>query len=209
MSDLLPLAAAGLAGYLVGAIPVGLMLARTFGLGDVRKIGSGNIGASNVLRTGNRLAALLTLLLDAAKGAGPVLAAGLIWPGGDEAAAIAGLGAFLGHCFSVYLGFWGGKGVATGFGVFMAWSWGIGLICALVWLAAALVTRRASAAALATTAAALVLFGLWGDSLFFAGAAVMSAVLIWRHRENIERLRAGEEPQISLGGNRAPKGGAE
>ncbi|MEO0719991.1 MAG: glycerol-3-phosphate acyltransferase, partial [Pseudomonadota bacterium] len=97
MSDLLPLAAAGLAGYLVGAIPVGLMLARTFGLGDVRKIGSGNIGASNVLRTGNRLAALLTLLLDAAKGAGPVLAAGLIWPGGDEAAAIAGLGAF--PCF--------------------------------------------------------------------------------------------------------------
>lgn len=189
---------AGLAGYLIGSTPVGALLAKAFGLGDLRAVGSGNIGASNVLRTGNRLAALLTLVLDAAKGAVPALVAAHVWPGGVEAGAAAGLGAFLGHCFSIYLGFWGGKGVATGFGAFLAWRWEIAALCALVWLATALATKRSSAASLATTAAALILFPAFGEWTLLAFVAPMAAVLVWRHRGNIDRLLKGEEPKIRL-----------
>ena len=137
-----------LSGYVVGGLPFGLIVTRAFGLGDIRNIGSGNIGATNVLRSGNKLAALATLILDVAKGAAPALIAWHYF--GPLAAAAAGFGAFLGHCFSPYLGFTGGKGVATGFGVLLAWRWEVGVICAVVWLAAALLSRRSSAGALAT-----------------------------------------------------------
>lgn len=187
------LALALAAGYAVGSVPVGILIAKLFGLPDPRSIGSGNIGATNMLRAGNRWAALATLLLDGAKGALPVLWF-LSW--GDLAAQAAGLGALLGHCFPVWLGFRGGKGVATALGVVLGLHWPAGLLVCATWLAAAGATRISSAGALAATAAAplwLALLDRWEAVL----AACLAAALVWlRHLGNIRRLLAGTEPRI-------------
>lgn len=190
-----------LIGYLIGATPVGLLIARWVGIGDIRRIGSGNIGATNVLRSGNRGAALATLLLDAAKGFIPTALA-FLWYG-PLVASFAGLGAFVGHCFSVYLGFWGGKGVATGLGVLLALRWEIGLLCAAAWLIVVLITRRASAGSLTAAALAVVLFPLYEAWDMFPVVVLMAFVVVYRHRGNIGRLLRGAEPAISLGGRRS------
>lgn len=184
----------GLVGYLLGSVPFGLILSRQLGLGDLRGIGSGNIGATNVLRTGNKGAALATLLLDAAKGALAVLAARAL--AGEDAAQIAGGLAFIGHCFPVWLRFRGGKGVATFLGVTLALAWPVGLAACATWAVAAAVLRYSSAAALLAAGLspvwALVLGR--GEVLFITLAL---AILIYiRHAGNIVRLHRGEEPRI-------------
>ena len=180
-------------GYLLGSIPFGLLVTRAAGLGDVRKIGSGNIGATNVLRTGNKGLAAATLLLDALKGTAAVLIAGRFAP---EFALWAGFAAFLGHLFPVWLGFKGGKGVATYLGVLIGLTWQVALIFAAVWLTVAFLFRYSSLAAL--TAAVVVPVALYFLStpeeagLF----AVMSLIVIVKHRANISRLLAGTEGKI-------------
>jgi glycerol-3-phosphate acyltransferase PlsY len=180
-------------GYLLGSIPFGLLLTRAAGLGDVRKIGSGNIGATNVLRTGNKKLAALTLLLDALKGTAAVLLAGLYGP---DQALMAGLGAFLGHLFPVWLGFKGGKGVATYLGVLVAVAWQGALVFAVTWLAVAFITRFSSLAALVAAVAvpaALYLLGYVQAAQLFL---VMSVIVFVKHRANIGRLLAGTESRI-------------
>jgi len=180
--------------YLIGSVPFGLILARIAGVGDIRRIGSGNIGATNVLRTGRKSLAAATLLLDTAKGAaGPLLAAAWF---AEEAALIAAVAAVVGHMFPVWLNFRGGKGVATGLGALLALSWPSALIAGAVWLLVAVTIRISSLAALVTTA--LAPFHVW----FFAGpwtalTVAVVCILIWtRHRENIARLLRGEESRI-------------
>lgn len=184
-------------GYLLGSIPFGLILTRAAGLGDVRKIGSGNIGATNVLRTGNKGLAALTLLLDALKGSAAVLLAGLYGP---DQAVVAGLGAFLGHLFPVWLGFRGGKGVATYLGVLVAIAWQGALAFAVAWLGVALVTRYSSLAALVAAVAVPVVLYL----LNFVQAAelftLMSVIVFFKHRANIGRLLNGTETRIGAKG---------
>ena len=194
MTDPLHLVLATLLGYLLGSVPFGLLLTRAAGLGDIRAIGSGNIGATNVLRTGHKGLAAATLLLDGVKGAGAVLAgAALAGPAGG---ALAGLAAAIGHMFPLWLGFRGGKGVATGFGVLLAAAPLAGLASALVWLAVAAATRISSAGALAAAAAApLLAWGLTGRLPALLALAV-GALIWWRHRANIARLLAGTEPRI-------------
>jgi glycerol-3-phosphate acyltransferase PlsY len=147
-----------LSGYLVGSIPFGIVIARLFGLGDLRQIGSGNIGATNVLRTGNKLAAALTLLLDAGKGGLAVLVARLVI-GQDDAAQLAGLASFVGHLFPVWLRFKGGKGVATFLGVLLALHWPVGLTACAIWLIAAVLSRMSSLGALAAAIVAPIVAG--------------------------------------------------
>ena len=188
----------GVLGYLLGSIPFGLVLTRLAGLGDIRKIGSGNIGATNVLRTGRKGLAAATLLADAAKGAAAVLLGA--WLAGEEGMLVAGLGAILGHLFPVWLGFKGGKGVATGFGVLLAAAPLAGLISALVWLAMALVTRMSSASALAACVAAPAIAALLGTTRWVEALVIVTAVLIIsRHHANIRRLLAGTESRIGGG----------
>ncbi|HUB12281.1 MAG TPA: glycerol-3-phosphate 1-O-acyltransferase PlsY [Acetobacteraceae bacterium] len=183
-----------LPGYLLGSIPFGLLLTRAAGLGDIRAIGSGNIGATNVLRTGNKALAAATLLLDLGKGAAAVLLAR--WLAGPEAALWGGLGAVLGHLFPVWLRFKGGKGVATGYGVLISAAWPVGLAAGAIWLLAAALLRRSSLAALISFAAAPFLaWGLADAGMIWLAAAI--AVLIYtRHHSNIRRLLAGTEPRI-------------
>jgi glycerol-3-phosphate acyltransferase PlsY len=184
-------------GYLLGTIPFGLLLTRAAGLGDVRSIGSGNIGATNVLRTGNKGLAALTLLLDALKGTAAVFIASH-W--GLPAALLAGLGALLGHIFPVWLGFKGGKGVATYLGVLVALAWEGALVFAIVWLAVAFTTRYSSLAALVAmivVPAALYLLGFGQIALLFV---VLSLIVIAKHRANIRRLMDGTETRIGAGG---------
>jgi glycerol-3-phosphate acyltransferase PlsY len=180
-------------GYLLGSIPFGLLITRAAGLGDVRNIGSGNIGATNVLRTGNKGLAAATLLLDALKGTAAVLIAGSFAP---ELGPWAGLGAFFGHLFPVWLGFKGGKGVATYLGVLIGLAWQVALIFAVVWLAVAFLFRYSSLAAL--TAAVVVPIALYVLSTpQIAGLfALMSLIVIIKHRANIARLLAGTEGKI-------------
>lgn len=180
-------------GYLVGSIPFGVVITRLGGLGDIRKIGSGNIGATNVLRTGNKLLAVLTLLGDGGKGAVAVLAAS---PLGPQAAAAAGLGAFLGHLYPVWLGFKGGKGVATYLGVLAAFAWPAALVFAVVWLLVAFLTRYSSLAALLAAAATpMVLAGL-GNWLGVGLFTVLTVLVFIRHHANLSRLMRGEESRI-------------
>ncbi|MFC4165879.1 glycerol-3-phosphate 1-O-acyltransferase PlsY [Teichococcus aestuarii] len=188
------LLAAALLGYLSGSVPYGLLLTRAAGLGDIRQIGSGNIGATNVLRTGNKKVAAATLLLDALKGVVPVLALGALW--GRDAGLVAGLAALLGHIFPVWLGFKGGKGVATGAGVLLAAAWWVGLACAVLWFVMAKVTRISSASALTACAAAPLVALLSGDLRLAGFALVLALLIIWRHQDNIRRLLAGTEPRI-------------
>jgi len=208
------------AGYLLGSIPFGLILTRAAGLGDVRKIGSGNIGATNVLRTGHKGLAAATLLLDALKGTAAVLLAKtlLFWPWAPVAtdlpaasfAAIfaplamlaAGFAAFIGHLYPVWLGFKGGKGVATYIGVLIGLAWPAALIFCAVWLAAAALTRYSSLAALiASGSTPAVLVALGRPPQLALAFAVMSILLFWRHRDNIRRLLAHTESRI--GGSKA------
>lgn len=180
--------------YALGSVPFGLVMARVFGLGDLRKIGSGNIGATNVLRTGNKLAAFLTLVLDAAKAAAAVLLARAAF--GEDAAQLAGFAAFLGHCFPVWLGFKGGKGVATFLGTLLALSFPVGLAACATWLAIAFAFRWSSLAALAAAASAPEWAWLLGRSEMIALAIGLAALVIWRHAPNIRRLLDGSEPKI-------------
>lgn len=186
-------------GYLLGSIPFGLLLTHAAGLGDVRKIGSGNIGATNVLRTGHKGLAALTLLLDALKGTAAVLIGH--WLGAEGGVAIlaslvAGLAAFLGHVFPVWLGFRGGKGVATYIGVLLGADWSAAVGFCVVWLLVAVLTRYSSLSAL--VAALITPIGVWatGDRPTALLAALMSALLIYKHRANIRRLASGQEPRI-------------
>lgn len=185
-----------IAAYLVGSIPFAIVTSRLFGLEDPRKYGSGNPGATNVLRSGNKGAAALTLLGDSLKGWFAVWAATQL--GFDLCqAALAGLAAFLGHVFSMFLRFNGGKGVATALGVLAGVDARIAIFCAVIWLMVAYTSRYSSAAALSAAAAAPVAaFMFLGPKLAVGVLAVMSAVLIWRHKENIARLRAGTEGRI-------------
>jgi glycerol-3-phosphate acyltransferase PlsY len=184
-----------LGGYLLGAIPFGLVLTRLAGLGDIRKIGSGNIGATNVLRTGNKPLALAVLMLDSGKGAIAVLLAA---QAGEDAALAAGLGAVLGHLFPVWLGFKGGKGVATTLGTLLALAWPVGLIACAVWLAVAVIFRISSAAAL-TAVATTPVAALFLKTPTLALTALLIAALVWyKHAANIGRLLKGTEPRISL-----------
>jgi glycerol-3-phosphate acyltransferase PlsY len=180
--------------YLLGSIPFGIVITRALGLGDLRQIGSGNIGATNVLRTGNKGAAAATLVLDAAKGGIAVLIARATV--GEDAAQVAALASFLGHLFPVWLGFKGGKGVATFLGTLLALAWPVGLAACATWLAVAAVSRISSLSALVATASAPVWLVLF-DRAGMAALAVLLAALVWyRHSANIARLRAGTEPRI-------------
>ncbi|MCQ8242406.1 glycerol-3-phosphate 1-O-acyltransferase PlsY [Rhizosaccharibacter radicis] len=184
--------------YLLGSIPFGLIVTRIGGAGDIRQVGSGNIGATNVLRTGRRGLAAVTLLLDALKGAVAVILVALLMPLLIPLApCVAAVGAVCGHCFPVWLRFRGGKGVATGLGVALALDWRVGLSCCLLWLLVARFSRISSAGALAAFAAMPVLFGLLDGvgPAAVAGLAVALIVFI-RHRDNISRLRAGTEPRV-------------
>jgi glycerol-3-phosphate acyltransferase PlsY len=205
-------------GYLLGSIPFGLVLTRAAGLGDVRKIGSGNIGATNVLRTGNKKLAALTLFLDGFKGAAAVLVvlyAVAPWLGASTGSAaalnlavIAGLGAFLGHVFPVWLGFKGGKGVATYIGVLLGLAWKVGLLFCLIWIVVAYLGRYSSLSALvasALTPAVLLWLGTPALALLFL---VLTVLLYWKHRENIARLLAGTESRIGAKSS-APSGSLE
>jgi len=208
-------------GYLLGSIPFGYLLTRAAGLGDVRNVGSGNIGATNVLRTGRKGLAALTLLLDAVKGTAAVLIGHWVGAAGGVAilaSLLAGLAAFLGHVFPVWLNFRGGKGVATYIGVLLGAFWpGAAIFCA-IWLLLAFLTRYSSLSALAASAATPLLLLLFGDQIadFLIGwqtglsrslqqigaqptaylAVIMTVLLLWKHRANIRRLAAGEEPRI-------------
>ncbi|MDY7098671.1 MAG: glycerol-3-phosphate 1-O-acyltransferase PlsY [Pseudomonadota bacterium] len=189
---------AALLGYLAGSIPFGLLLTKAAGLGDVRNIGSGNIGATNVLRTGNKGLAAGTLVLDLVKGFAPVFAAGLIWAGesGDVAKAFAAGGAVIGHCYPVWLGFKGGKGVATNAGVSFGLGWPIGLAYAFVWLSMLGIFRVSSLAGMSAVVAAAAAAPLFGFPQFFPVLAAIAGLIIYLHRENIGRLIKGEEPRI-------------
>ena len=208
-------------GYLLGSIPFGLILTRLFGAGDIRDIGSGNIGATNVLRTGRKGLAAATLLLDAAKGFAAVWFASLIWADGDNPLLcwlIAGAGALIGHCFPVWLRFKGGKGVATMLGISFALDWRIGLASAVVWLLVTLWMRISSLGGMASAVASpLAAFAIYAtidpNSGFFSGwmdavamlvtgyiLLPMALLVIFQHRANIARLRTGAEPKIGQKG---------
>ena len=183
-----------LIGYGLGSIPFGLILSERLGLGNLREIGSGNIGATNVLRTGNKGAAAATLLLDALKGAVAVLLAHRI--SGDDAAQLAGLTAFLGHCFPLWLGFKGGKGVATFFGILFALAWPVGLACGITWIVAVAITRTSSMGALFAAALSILWVFALGEPRMFILSIMLTALIYWRHWPNIQRLRDGTEPKI-------------
>jgi glycerol-3-phosphate acyltransferase PlsY len=189
---------AALLGYLIGSIPFGLLLTKAAGMGDVRSIGSGNIGATNVLRTGNKGLAVATLVLDLAKGLAPVVIAGQLW--GEIAMAFAAGAAVLGHCFPVWLGFKGGKGVATNAGVSFGLAWPIGLAYAFVWLSVLAIFRVSSLAGMAAVVAAAAAAPLFGYPQFFPVLAAIAVVIIYLHRANIARLMKGDEPKV--GGNK-------
>lgn len=195
MLDALPhFAAAFFVGYLCGSIPFGVLLTRLAGGPDLRTIGSGNIGATNVLRTGKRWAAAATLLCDAGKGALAVVVTQYFQ--GSEASLFAALGAFLGHLFPLWLGFRGGKGVATFFGVTLALDWRVGLLALATWLVMALAARISSLSALVAAVLSPLYMALFGRPLFAMLELVLALIIIATHRENIRRLLSGREPRI-------------
>lgn len=195
MSGLGLWAALAVASYLLGSIPFGLVLTKLAGLGDIRAIGSGNIGATNVLRTGKKGLAAATLLLDGGKGAAAVLLAR--WLVADEfAPLIAGVLAFVGHLYPVWLGFKGGKGVATAIGLWLALAWPVGVGACLLWLLTAFLGRRSSLASLVAIGLTPVLAGFIASVSYVLAALPVTLLVFWRHRGNIERLLAGTEPKI-------------
>lgn len=193
-----PAIIAAVLGYLSGSVPFGLILTRMAGLGDVRAIGSGNIGATNVLRTGNKGLAAATLVLDALKGTVPA-ALGYHFLG-VEGGVIAGFAAFLGHIFPVWLGFKGGKGVATYIGVLLGLDWRVGLLFLIVWIATAAITRYSSLSALVAAVAIPVVEFFIGDIKIAALAVIMSVIIWVKHSANISRLLAGSESRIGSKG---------
>ncbi len=182
-----------LGGYLIGSIPFGLLLTKAAGLGDIRKVGSGNIGATNVLRTGRKGLAAATLILDGLKGAVAILLARQFL--GDQDLVV-GTAVVLGHLFPVWLGFRGGKGVATGLGVILAAAWPVGLACCAIWLIAAKFLKISSAAALTAFVAAPLLALLLSHQEHALMALLIALLVFWRHEANIRRLLAGTEPRI-------------
>ncbi|MXQ09303.1 glycerol-3-phosphate 1-O-acyltransferase PlsY [Alphaproteobacteria bacterium GH1-50] len=188
------LALIALAAYLLGSVPFGVLVTRAMGLGDVRSIGSGNIGATNVLRTGSKKAAAATLLLDGGKGAVAVLAARAV--AGEDAVQLAGLAAFLGHLFPVWLGFKGGKGVATFLGTLLALAFPVGLAACAIWLLTAVVSRISSLSALVAALGAPVVAAFVGHGSAVAMILTMAALIFVKHAPNIRRLMAGTEPRI-------------
>ena len=188
------LALVGLLAYLLGSVPFGILITRAMGLGDLRHIGSGNIGATNVLRTGNRGAAAATLVLDAAKGAVAVLVARAAV--GEDAAQLAGLCAFLGHLYPVWLRFRGGKGVATFLGILLALAWPVGLAACATWAVTAAVTRISSLSALMAAAFSTLWIFLFHQGQMFVLVIILTLLVYQRHSANITRLRAGTEPKI-------------
>tara|TARA_R110002094_G_scaffold30508_3_gene42981 strand:+ start:384 stop:989 length:606 start_codon:yes stop_codon:yes gene_type:complete len=184
----------GVLGYLLGSIPFGLILARVMDLGNLREIGSGNIGATNVLRTGNKTAAALTLVLDAAKGAVAVLLARFF--AGEDAAQLAALMAMLGHCYPIWLKFRGGKGVATFLGLMLALAWPVGIACCIAWLIGAAATRISSMGALAAASSSTFLLVIMGYGYVLLLGIALTIIVFWRHRANIHRIRSGSEPKI-------------
>ena len=192
----LPVILCFLLGYGLGSVPFGLLLTKAAGLGDVRAIGSGNIGATNVLRTGRKSLAAATLLLDVAKGAGAVLLAGWIWPEQPQFPALAGIGAFLGHLYPIWLRFRGGKGVATLAGLVAVLHWPTILVAAAIWLLVLALTRYSSLAGMLGPASGPVtaaLLGRYDLVPLFLGFALL---VLWKHRSNIARLVAGTEPKV-------------
>jgi glycerol-3-phosphate acyltransferase PlsY len=187
--------AAAISSYLLGSIPFGLVLSRLAGYGDIRRIGSGNIGATNVLRTGNKGLAALTLLLDLGKG---VLAAAIARRSGTQPALVAGLCVLLGHMFPIWLGFRGGKGVATALGVLIALAWPVALVAALIWLAVAFMSRYSSLAALIAAVSSAAIAPFLTDRATAFLIAVIALLLILRHHANIRRLISGRESRISF-----------
>lgn len=183
--------------YLLGSIPFGVVMAKIFNLGDLSQIGSGSIGATNVLRTGNKLAAFLTLILDSGKGAIAVVAARAF--AGDDVAGLAGLYAIIGHLYPVFLGFKGGKGFATFLGTLLAISWPVGLAACATWLVTALISRISSLSALMSATLAPVFTFFFYDRVGAAMVLLMSLLIFYRHGDNIRRLRAGREPKIGKG----------
>ncbi|MGY6552381.1 MAG: glycerol-3-phosphate 1-O-acyltransferase PlsY [Erythrobacter sp.] len=184
---------AGLLGFVCGSIPFGLILTRAAGLGDVRNIGSGSIGATNVLRTGNKGLAAATVLLDGLKGALPVLAAAQIWPGSEGLVAVA---AVAGHCFTPWLAFKGGKGFATAAGVLAALAWPAMLVCAGVWAGVLAISRISSVSSMVTVVAAPLVAWTLGYPQVIAPLVAIAAIVLVQHRANIARLMRGEEPRI-------------
>ena len=182
-----------LLGYALGSVPFGLLLAKAAGKGDIREVGSGNIGATNVLRTGSRWLAAAVLLLDLGKGFLPVF---LAWDISPRAAGFALLGAVLGHCFPVWLKFRGGKGVATAAGACLGLLWPVGLAYAVAWIGLLIITRISSVAGMAAPVVAAVTAAAIGWSRFGVIIGVVAVLIIWLHRENIARLRAGTEPKV-------------
>jgi acyl phosphate:glycerol-3-phosphate acyltransferase len=188
------LIAVGIGAYLLGSVPFGLVITRLLGLGDLRQIGSGNIGATNVLRTGNKGAALATLLLDSGKGAIAVLIARVMVA--EDAAQLAGFAAFLGHIFPIWLGFRGGKGVATFLGTLLALAWPIGLLCCATWAVVFALTRISSASALVAALAAAPFAWVLGPQTLVVLALALAALVWIRHSANIQRLLNGTEPRF-------------
>ena len=188
---------AALLGYAFGSIPFGLILAKLAGKGDIRKQGSGNIGATNVLRTGSKGLAAAVLLLDLAKGLVPVLIAwSLFW----QEVGWTALFAVVGHCFPVWLGFKGGKGVATNAGVCFGLAWPLGVVYAVVWLGMLAITRISSLAGMTAVVAAAIAAALFGFPTFVKVLAIIAVLVLWLHRENIKRLMAGSEPKVGSTG---------
>ncbi len=202
MDPVAAIAAAAVGGYLIGSVPFSLVLTRLAGLGDIRAIGSGNIGATNVLRTGRKGLALATLVLDSGKGAIAAIAALFLL--GELPGLVAGLLAVIGHNFPVWLGFKGGKGVATTLGVLLAVSWPAGLAACVTWLLVALSFRYSSLAALTALAAAPFYAAIWATGAHVAVAGLLTLLAFARHHANIRRLIKGEEPRIGKKMSEAP-----
>jgi glycerol-3-phosphate acyltransferase PlsY len=188
------------AGYLLGSNPFGIVMARLFGLGDLRQIGSGNIGATNVLRSGNKVAAFLTVIGDAGKGGAAVLLARALFA--EDAAQLAGFMAFLGHCFPVFLGFKGGKGVATWLGTMLALAFPLGVAACALWLLTALIFRISSLAALVAAALLPIIALAFGWNSLVLILVALGALIFYRHSANIARIKSGEEPRIGRKQNR-------
>jgi glycerol-3-phosphate acyltransferase PlsY len=186
-----------LIGYLLGSIPFGLLLTRFTGKGDIRDIGSGNIGATNVLRTGSKPLAAATLLLDVAKGALAVWIARTFFPGSELFGAA---GALIGHLYPLWLRFKGGKGVATLLGILLVLFFWAGVVYAIVWIVALLVVRISSVAGIMAAASAPIVAAATGDVAIFPSLLAFALLVIWKHRENIARLRAGTEPRVGKRG---------
>jgi glycerol-3-phosphate acyltransferase PlsY len=187
-----------LVGYLLGSIPFGLVLTKAAGMGDIREVGSGNIGATNVLRNGSKGLAVATLILDALKGAAAVVLAKWLWP---DAVNFAAAGAIIGHLYPVWLRFRGGKGVATFLGVLAPLFWQAAIVYAVVWVGLLLVLRISSVAGMAAAASAPVTAAIVGNRAIFPMLLGFALLVIWKHRENIQRLAKGQEPR--LGGKQA------